>query len=315
MNTLSEALTEYLLLRRSLGYKLQNVGQTLPGFITYLESHNADVITEELALAWALDTPKAHARTSSARRLSMTRVFARYRYWSDPRTQVPRIGLLREPRTRATPYIYSIDEILDLLDAALRMEPRYKSGDLLPWVYHCLFGLLSVTGMRLGEACNLKIKDCDLDSAILTIRHAKHGKQRLIPIHETTQVVLADYLQRRARHWQNRSVSDFLFVSSWGLRLDQSQIIRAFHTLSRQIGLRGETDSHGPRLHDLRHRFATTTLINWYRNDLDPARLLPVLSAFLGHTNIADTQWYLEATPELMNEAMSRLERNWEDRS
>lgn len=315
MKTLREALTDYLMLRRSLGYKLQEAGRTLPGFITYLESHHADVITEELALAWALDTPKAHATTSRARRLSRVRAFARYRYWSDPRTQIPSPGLLREPRTRATPYIYSTDEILDLLDAALRMEPRYKSGALLPWVYHCLFGLLSVTGMRLGEACNLQIKDCDLDSAILTIRHAKHGKQRLIPIHETTCGVLADYLQRRARHWESRSVSEFLFVSSWGLRLDKAQIHRAFHALSRQIGLRGEADSHGPRLHDFRHRFATTTLINWYRNDLDPGRLLPVLSAFLGHTNIADTQWYLEAIPELMSEAMSRVERRWEDRS
>lgn len=314
MNTLREALTDYLTMRRSLGYKLEDHGQALPGFVTFLESHHITFITQELALAWALDSPKAQA-TRCAKRLSLVRGFARYRSLSDPRTQIPSPGLLPVSRKRAKPYLYSLEEVQRLLDAALRMEPRYKTGALLPWVYHCLFGLLCVTGMRLGEARNLELKDVDLDSAILTIRNAKHGKQRLIPIHDTTCVVLADYLDRRTRHWKNRTVSEFLLVSSWGLRLDKAQIHRAFHSLSRQIGLRAESDSHGPRLHDFRHRFATNTLINWYRNDLDPERLLPVLSAYLGHTNIADTQWYLDATPELMREAMNRVERHWEDRS
>ena len=110
-------------------------------------------------------------------------------------------------------------------------------------------------------------------------------------------------------------MSSYLFVSSWGNRLDSGQIHRAFYALSRQIGLRGATDRHGPRLHDMRHRFATNTLVNWYRSHQDPERLLPLLSAYLGHVHIADTQWYLEGSPELMREAMSRLEQRWEDHS
>ena len=76
-------------------------------------------------------------------------------------------------------------------------------------------------------------------------------------------------------------------------------------------GLRGPHDTHGPRLHDLRHRFATTTLVNWYRSKEDPQQRLPILSAFLGHVHVADTQWYLSASPELMREAMRRLEHRW----
>jgi integrase len=178
-----------------------------------------------------------------------------------------------------------------------------------------LFGLLSVTGMRLGEACNLELGDVDLTTAVLTIRGAKFGKTRLVPLHESTCQVLADYIDRRQRHWEGRPVSSYLFVSSWGNRLDGGQIHRAFYGLSRQIGLRGTSDRHGPRLHDLRHRFATHTLVNWYRGGQDPARRLPLLSAYLGHVHVADTQWYLEASPELMREAMSRLEQCWEDRS
>jgi integrase len=230
------------------------------------------------------------------------------------RTQIPAPGLLPFQPKRARPYLYSDEEINNLLGAALNMPHRYQSCALLPWVYYCLFGLLSVTGLRLGEARNLTLDDVDLKAAVLTIRNAKFGKTRLVPLHESTCQVLAEYLDRRQRHWARRPVSSYLLVSSWGKRLDNAQIHRAFYTLSRQIGLRGATDRHGPRLHDLRHRFATTTLVNWYRCDQDPERRLPLLSAYLGHVHVADTQWYLEASPELMREAMRRLEQRWEDR-
>lgn len=107
--------------------------------------------------------------------------------------------------------------------------------------------------MRLGEACNLEIQDVDLTEAILVIRGAKLGKTRLIPLHASTCKVLADYIARRECHWAGRPVSSYLFISSSGNRLDRGQIHRAFYTVSRQIGLRGESDSHGPRLHDMRH--------------------------------------------------------------
>jgi Site-specific recombinase XerD len=133
------------------------------------------------------------------------------------------------------------------------MPYHYERGALLPWTYHCLFGLLSVSGMRLGEARNLELDDVDLAAGILTIRGAKLGKSRLIPLHASTCKVLANYIARRERHWEGRPVSSYLFVSSWGNRLDTAQIHRAFYALSRQIGLRGASDSHGPRLHDMRH--------------------------------------------------------------
>jgi integrase len=84
--------------------------------------------------------------------------------------------------------------------------------------------------------------------------------------------------------------------------------------LSRQIGLRGQDDSHGPRLHDFRHRFAVETLMGWYRSGEDAERHLPVLSTYLGHVHVSDTYWYLSAHPQLMALAMARVERRWEDR-
>ena len=249
-----------------------------------------------------------------ARRLSFVRGFALYRSATDRRTQIPPQGLLPFQPKRARPYLYSEGEIASLLRAALKMPCRYERGQLRPWVYHCLFGLLSVSGLRLGEACNLELQDVDLKAAVLTIRGAKFGKTRLVPLHASTCAVLADYIARRQDHWAGRTVSSYFFVSSQGNRLDSGDIHRTFYALSRQIGLRGTSDSSGPRLHDMRHRFATSTLVRWYRSGQEPERRLPLLSAYLGHVHVADTQWYLEGSPELMREAMQRLQTRWEDR-
>ena len=313
MNNLRQAVHEYLSMRRNLGFKLLDAGKALLDFVTFMEQHRALYITEALALAWA-QQPANVQPAYWARRLSFVRGFARYRSASDPRTEIPSPGLLPFQPKRARPYLYSDEEIKSLLRAAVDMPHRYERGALLPWVYYCLFGLLSVSGLRLSEARNLELQDVDLEAGVLTVRNAKFGKTRLVPLHPSTCEVLADYIARRERHWAGRPVSSYLFVSSWGNRLDGAQIHRAFYALSRQIGLRSASDRHGPRLHDLRHRFATRTLVNWYRSDQDPARRLPLLSAYLGHVHVADTQWYLEGTPELMREAMRRLEQRWEDR-
>lgn len=310
MNTLREAVHDYLNLRRSLGFKLRETGKLLLAFVTFMEQRRASYITPQLALAWAQQPPTVQP-VEWAHRLSVVRTFARHRSATDPRTQIPPKGLLPYRPKRAQPYLYSAEEIENLLRAALSLPAR---GGLRPWTYHCLFGLLSVTGLRLGEARNLELQDVDLRTGVLTIRRTKFGKSRLIPIHASTCRVLTDYLARRNRLWAARPAASYLFVSNWGNQLDRGEIYRTFYALSRQIGLRGQSDSRGPRLHDLRHRFAVMTLLRWYRSGEEVERRLPFLSAYLGHVHVSDTFWYLSAWPELMREAMFRLERCWEGR-
>jgi integrase len=209
---------------------------------------------------------------------------------------------------RAQPYFYSDQEIRTLLKAA---KTRPSIDPLRPWTYHCLFGLLAVTGLRLGEALNLRSGDMDWSEGILTIRGAKFGKSRLAPLHASTCKVLADYAKRRDKRFGVRAEGYFL-VNKNGNRLDKGEVHRAFYLLSRQIGLREVDASRGPRLHDFRHRFAVETLLRWYRNGEDPKRRLPILSTYLGHAHVTDTYWYLTGTPELLGAANTRLEKRWE---
>lgn len=313
MNTLRQAVREYLAMRRALGFKLHEAGKQLLQFVTVMERHRASYITPALALAWAQQASNVQPALW-AQRLGYVRGFARCRSATDPRTQVPPPGLLPFRPKRARPYLYSEAEIRSLLRVALAMPYHYERGALRPWIFHCLFGLLSVSGLRVGEALNLELQDVDLKAAVLSIRGAKFGKTRLVPLHASTCRVLEEYIARRQRHWASKPVSSYLFLSSLGNRLDGGDVHRTFYALSRQIGLRAPRGSRGPRLHDMRHRFATYTLVRWYRSGQDPERQLPILSAYLGHVYVEDTQWYLEGAPELMREAMRRLDQRWEER-
>ena len=178
---------------------------------------------------------------------------------------------------RARPYLYSEQEVQQLLRATLDrpLSPRHrKRCALLPWVYYCLFGLLSVSGLRLSEARNLRVEDVDLKAGVLTIRGAKFGRTDwchcMLRPARCSPTILSDASVIGQGDPYPRICSSP--VGAIGSIADR--FCRAFYAVSRQIGLRGAADSHGPRLHDLRHRFATTTLLNWYRSH-QPERLLP----------------------------------------
>ena len=304
MNTLRQAVDEYLALRQAMGFKLHEESRLLPRFIGFLEEQGEAVITTDLAVRWATQCSAAQP-AEWARRLRFVRVFARYRKATDPRTQIPPTGLLPYRVRRAEPYIYNDDEINRLLQAAGQLG---SPTGLRAHTYVTALGLLAVTGMRISELVTLDNEDVDLAHGQLTIRDAKFGKSRWLPLHPTTQQALQRYVQRRDQHFLTPCSSGF-FVSEQGTRLTSCTVRATFVQLSRQIGLRGPTDSHGPRLHDFRHRFAVQTLLRWYQDGADVEQHLPELSTYLGHVKVSDTYWYLSATPELLQLALQRSEQ------
>ena len=307
MNRLRKAVRDYLKMRRGLGFKLVRHEAGLREFVSFLARKRSARITVNLALEWA--TQNAHHTPGEwAMRLCVVRGFARHWSATEPSTEVPPLGLLPYRPKRAQPYFYSDHEIRTLLNAA---KSRPSIDPLRPWTYQCLFGLLAVTGLRLGEALSLRSGDMDWSEGILTIRGAKFGKSRLVPLHTSTCKVLADYAKRRDQRFGVRAEGYFL-ANLNGNRLDKGEVHRTFYALSRQIGLRAVDASRGPRLHDFRHRFAVETLLRWYRNGEDTKRRLPILSTYLGHAHVTDTYWYLTGTPELLGAAAKRLEKRWE---
>lgn len=306
MKQLHQAVEDYLALRRSLGFKLREYGVCLHEFVSFLRASGSTHITNKLAVEYA--TRREYEEPISwSRRLGIIRGFARYRTGADPRTEIPPLGLLRFRSQRARPYLYSEDEICRLLEAARGMKTQYE---LQQHTYYCLFGLLAVTGLRLGEAIRLQPQDVDLSAGVLTVRGAKFGKSRLVPLHPSTRTVLRNYAKRRDQLLAGRPVPYFLMTGR-GKQLEKSGLSLIFRALSRQIGIRKPGVRHGPRLHDFRHRFAIQTLLRWYRTGEQATRRLPVLSTYLGHVNVSGTYWYLGSTPELIVAASKLVETRW----
>jgi integrase/recombinase XerD len=308
MSPLHTTLTHYLDVRRALGFKLQETGTLLHQFVHFVHQEGATYITTDLALRWATQPQRTHP-AHWARRLGMVRRFAQYCRALDTRTEVPPPGLLPYRYRRQPPYIYNEQEITRLL-AAARQLPSVTG--LRSCTYATLLGLLAVTGMRLSEALHLDRTDVELTHGHLTIRQTKFGKTRWIPLHPSTRDALHQYAHSRDQRWATPHTPRF-FLSERGTPLTVWSVRQTFVTLSHQIGLRGATDRHGPRLHDLRHTFAVRTLLAWYRTGVNVEQRLPTLTAYLGHTHVNDTYWYLSATPELLYEVTQRFETHLEE--
>lgn len=307
MNSLTRGVQDYLAMRRGLGFKLDCYDGYLNSFARFMNERGQPVITIPLALEWARAT-RSPRPAEWARRLSRVRGFAEYWRGIDPRTEIPPWQLMPYRAPHRRPYLYSKNEVSQLLEAALRLPP---AGSLRSWTYYTLIGLLACTGMRISEATGLETQDVNLHEGLLTIRKAKFGKSRLVPLAESTVKILSDYSKRRDRFLAGRQAARF-FVSLRGTPLLKCNIHPVFVQLSREVGVRGPSDSHGPRLHDFRHRFAIQTLARWYHETENVERMLPILSMFLGHAGIESTYWYLSACPELFGAAAERLERRWE---
>jgi len=308
MSSLYEHVDDYLRLRRALGFKLERHGRILPQLVAYLEAAGASTVTRELAISWARLPATAHPQHWAAR-LAIARGFAAYLQTIDPQTEVPPAGVFAVRYQRPAPYLWSQADICRLLKAARALRPPLKAAS-----HEALFGLLAVTGMRVGEAVALDVDDVALDDGVIAIGEqiAKLERARLLPLHSTTVDALKRYVTTRQRLCPRPRTTAF-FLSAAGTALNRSAVSKTLRKITTALGLRTETVH--PRTHDLRHSFAVDTLIGWQRSGVQIDEQITVLSTYLGHVSPADTYWYLTATPELMALAAQRLDQRFGGRS
>jgi integrase len=306
---LLEALDDYLRLRRAMGYSLARAEKLLRQFIEFLTAGDHLTITVEDTLAW-VKLPAGASPSWVGFRMTVARGFLTYLHTLDPDVRVPPAGLLPGTTRRSVPYLYSDADIGVLLAQAQRLRTSLRVSTI-----STLICLLSVTGLRVGEAIGLDDDDLDPVTGLLLVRQAKGGRHRLVPLHPSTVAALSSYQHQRdttfgPRHGDPRTnvQEQALLVSSVGTRLGYENVSWTFTKLVRRGGLTARAGSRNPCLHDLRHTFAVHTLLDWYRDGGDIPARLPLLSTYLGHAEPAHTYWYLQAAPELMAEAAVRLE-------
>lgn len=296
---LGDQLGDYLRLRRALGYRLEREEQWLRQLIGYLRSAGSDHLTSELTISWARAPVTAQPR-HWAQRLGCARKFARYLQSIDPGTEIPPTGVFPAPRHRPMPFVWSPAQITTLLEEAGQLAPALHGRTC-----QTLLGLLAVSGMRIGEAVGLVRGDVDFDTAVITVRHAKFDRPRLVPLHPTVNQALRRYATERDELCPQPR-SEAFFLSRRGNTLQRTAVDATLRALTTAMGIR--TATVHPRAHDLRHSFAVHTLIAWMREGGSVDERIAELSTYLGHVSPAGTYWYLSAVPELMELAAGRLQ-------
>lgn len=309
--SLQARIEQYLVERRRVGFELRSMARGLACFAKHVDAvGHRGPLTVDLMAAWARQAKvNAFDRAASARRLKMLRPFTRWLRQFEPATEVPDEAVFGQIPGRTTPHICRESEIVELLAAARKLGP---DGGLRPAVMETLFGLIASTGLRISEALRLLDADVDLHASVMTIRHSKFGKSRLVPLHASAIEVLARYRVLRARYVPSTPELPF-FVGSRGHWLGQPvgprQVDRVFDQLRRQLGWVNRGNHGGPRVHDLRHSFAVRRLALWHAHGEDVGQQMLALSTYLGHVKVSSTYWYLTGVPELMALLGKRFEQ------
>jgi integrase len=304
MNAFARRLVDhtdrYVELRRSLGHAFDVQAATLRAFGRFVEQRaERGPLTQQLVLTFVLAcpvTPRVRAK-----RYAVLRNFADYVAVFEPRTEALDPRALPPSRVTRPIRLPNNDELTRLLGAARQISPRCPlRGQSL----YTVIGLLASTGLRSGEVARLDRRDVDLDRGILLIRRTKFRKNRLVPLHSTTLGALCIYAQARDKTFPE-SNSPAFFLSLRGTRWSACGFRRTFREACVKAGL---DDDHGRALHphSLRHWFAVTRLVEWYRTHADVQACLPLLATYLGHARYSDTAYYITGTPDLLGLAAAR---------
>jgi integrase/recombinase XerD len=285
---LIDHVERYISLRQTLGYKLDGLERNLRGFAKFAADRGEAHVRVSTAEDWAAGASSPFVRYIRVRDVAR---LARFLHAEDPKHQIPS-DLFHRPLHRRLPYIYAPQEIVQLMEAARRLRESYP---LRRQVYATMIGLMAATGLRISEALNLHLHNV-LPNGILQIRETKFGKSRLVPLHLTAASALDCYLEDRRRL---AVTDDHVFLSAGNRRIHSSLAWYTFDRIRKLAGI-PPTQSRRPRIHDLRHTFATRVLEQCSTQREAVARHFVALATYLGHTDIAHTYWYLEATPELL---------------
>jgi len=284
-------IKDYIAEKRALGGKGNTESRRLREFSkTPYASSLHDELTEDAVNMWIAKRPN-DTPAGIRQRYAIIRGLAKYMCRQGYNAYVPEQSCVRRvPRHTYVPYIFSYEEVIRFMTAS---ETYGKST----FCYHkwaqciipLIFKMLYCTGMRVGEVLALEIGDIDFAAGVITVRDAKFGKKRYIPIHKELLGFLSDYVA--ARH-----PTHFLFPTRDGGMYSTHTIYCIFRETLYKAGIPFKGRGFGPRVHDFRHTFAVHSLLKWMRAGHDMSTALPRISTYLGHRGLQETEWYLRLT-------------------
>lgn len=296
----------YLAERRRLGFVLDRSGNLTLAFARFADAGGHEgAMTTAVVLRWAKEEARYADPFIWAGRVNVLRPFARFLAERDPDTAFPEDAPFGHSHRRLAPHVYAPAEIEALLAAATRLAPQ---GGLTPATFTTLFGLLAATGLRISEALRLSCGDLDDWQGLLTVRQSKSQRTRLVPLHHTVGAALRSYLLVRAKYGPMDKGAPLFLSEVSGQTLEYQRVRSVFVRLAADLGIVARGGHRSIRIHDLRHSFICRRLMLWQASGADIGNAMMALATYVGHVNVGDTYWYMQAVPELMATAGDRFE-------
>jgi integrase/recombinase XerD len=302
---LAPLIRDFIAMRNNLGYKSQSCKFSLFAFdrVAFGNGLRTITITAEMATEWCNRRPNEATDTWSHRNCFL-RQFAVYLSNLGYETYIPpRVAGPRQDQF--VPYIFSDDEIKAIYAAcdSLALYDRHARTNIM--VLPALIRMLCSTGIRIGEAVNLRINDVNLEQNYLTLRSTKNGTDRLIPFTEAMADICKQYLKYRKLLPAN---SDFFFVKLNGCYCRANGFCGWWTKILKTAGIKHRGLIIGPRIHDLRHTFCIKSLTHLLKEGKDLYYILPILSTYLGHKSLASTDRYVRMTSDMYPELLGKTD-------
>lgn len=296
MNFKSEMMSHYndmLDLKESLGFSRHTYSAHIVQFIEYCSEYFPDVymITKEMVDSWLVTHD---FKSENTRRLAVIiiRHFTKYLRAIGKDAFVPDSDYNVKTK-RFVPYIFSDEQLKRLFDSIdnVKPDPQTHIEMMLP----VIFRLELCCGMRPNEPLALKIEDVDLKNGDIFIRKSKRGKDR--------HIIMSEDMRRLCEIYDSAAGErEYFFPYS---HTDKIPTRWTRYHFSR-AWIKSNPDSASkiiPRPYDLRHNFATRTLMRWIDEKRDVMTLMPFLSEYMGHVSLAETLYYVHLLPERLKKS------------
>lgn len=298
-------IKQFLELKRTLGFKFGSGAFYLSKIDLFAQerSETSLGITKEFADQWCQKRANEKENSRYSRIGFLVQLSSYMRDLGIP-SYIPKLPPF--PQSTFIPYIYSKTEIDALFIACDELRLRIMNAQTSLFCMPALLRLLYCTGLRIGEALVLKNEDVNLDDNYLQVRDSKNGKERIIPISDSLASVFKEYVWHREKLPFIQKASEYFFVRADGMRCGQS-VNGWFKKCLDSAGIsHGATQS--PRIHDLRHTFAVTSLANMAESGIDLYVSLPILSNYLGHQSLQATNHYVRLTASMYPDLIRQVD-------
>jgi len=296
---LAPQLDEYLDYRQSLGYKTDITRYHLNVFDQYLRRTNAEWNRLHPFFFLEMRASLDNESRSVNRIISSVRVFFKFLLRREYVTENPLQDIPPVKENNIVPFVFSPAQIDQLLKAASQSLSKSKRYFLARFGKYITLVLLARCGMRISEPLGLMKQHYRRDDGTIYIEKTKFKKQRLIPVPKSVMTEIENYFSVRRTLFPNDQ-NPYLLAAKDRKPFTDQQVRFFFQKAVKAIGLDqtrkviGNLNVRQPTPHALRHSFAVNTLIKIKKREGSPQHALPVLAAYMGHSEYKHTSVYLK---------------------